>query len=120
MSQVIVEVLRHYREIDTANPDSELIHLKADIDRALKEAPLDEEERAVITLLYLSDPTEYPVRKLNRNGGESGRPLGGTTQGYVGNLVVEEDKSDNAKNIWISRTLKRAIQKLEEFLGDGY
>lgn len=120
MSQVIVEVLRRYREIESVNPDSELVHLKADIDRALAKAPLDEEERAVIHLLYLSDPIEYPIRKLNRNGGESGRPLGGTTQGRVGTLVVEEDKSDNAKNIRISRTLKRAVQKLEEYLGDGY
>ena len=120
MSQVIVEVLRRYREIETDNPESELVHLKADIDRALRNAPLDEEERAVIRLLYLNDPIEYPVRKLNRNGGESGRPLGGTTQGLVGTLVVEEDKSDNAKNIRISRTLKRAVQKLEEYLGDGY
>lgn len=120
MSQVIAEVLKHYREIETVNPSSELIDLKADIDRALREAPLDDEEKAVITFLYLSDPIEYPIRKLNRNGGESGRPLGGTTQGLIGTLVVEDDKSDNAKNIKISRTIRRAIQKLEDYLGEGY
>ena len=120
MSQVIVEVLRHYKEIETVNPDSDLFYLKADIDRALEQAPLDEEERSIIEILYLSEPIEYPVRKLNRNGGESGRPLGGTTQGLVGLLVVENDKSDNAKNIKVSRTLKRAIQKLEEYLGGDY
>src|SRR5579859_271103 len=120
MSQVIEGVLRHYREIETVSPESELIHLKADIDRALRNAPLDEEEKAVIQFLYLTDPIQYPVRKLNKNGGESGRPLGGTTQGLVAGLVVEDDKSSNAKNIRISRTLKGAIQKIEEYLGEGY
>jgi hypothetical protein len=113
-------VLRHYKEIESSNPESELVYIKADVDRALREAPLDQEERDVIGVLFLSDPIEYPVRKPNRNGGESGRPLGGTTQQLVGRLMDHEDRSSNARNIRVSRIVKSAAQKIADYLGAGY
>jgi len=115
MSRTIVEILKNYNELKETS-DSNLISYKLDIDKALLEAPLNEEEKAVIEMLYLSDPIEYPIRK----DGESGRPLGGTTQTLVGNLVIEDDKSENARNIRISRTIKKASEKLASYLGEPY
>src|ERR1700694_4914678 len=107
MSRTILEGLKYYREIDTSDPESELVHLKADLDRALTQAPLDEEERALITFLYLVEPTEHPVRgKPNKRGGQSGRPPGGVTQVKVAKLIIAEEKSEKAKEIKAGRILK--------------
>jgi hypothetical protein len=111
MSKTVSEILRHYNEIRDVEPDSELFHLKADMDRALKQADLTQEERNIITTLYLTDH-EAPVRTEN-----SGRP----THPWAANLIgLGEDKSENAKAIYVSRRLKSAIEKLADFLGDGY
>ena len=120
MSQRIIEVLKYYRELDTNNPESEVFHIKADIDRAIQQAPLDEEERALITILYLSEPEQYPTRKPDKNGGQSGRPAGGLTQVQVAKLIISENVSEKAKEIKAGRILKRAARKLSDFLGSGY
>jgi hypothetical protein len=111
MSKVIAEILKHYQELRDVEPDSELFHIKADIDRALEEAPLTQEELSIITSLYLTDH-EPPTRQVN-----SGRP----THPWAATLVgLGETKSDNAKAIFVSRRLKSAIEKLAEYLGNGY
>jgi hypothetical protein len=114
MSQRILGVLKYYRELDTNNPESEVFHIKTDIDRALQQAPLDEEERALITILYLEEP-EPPERTSDK-----GRPSGGLTQVQASKLIITEKISEKAKEIKAGRILKRATRKLEEFLGEGY
>ena len=116
----IQEILKHYNEIETSDPESELFQIKADIDRAINHAPLDKEERLLIATLYLSEPLP-PVRgKPDKNGGQSGRPAGGLTQVQVAQLVVSKSKSNKAKELKTGRILKRATKKLSEFLGEGY
>jgi len=111
--------LKYYNELYSDDPESELVHIKADIDRALIEAPLDEEERALIVILYLTEPT-YPVRgKPDKNGATSGRPPGGTTQAQVAKLIAQ-DKTPAARENKASRVLRRAAAKLAQFLGDDY
>lgn len=120
MSKRIVEILKHYNELHTDDPESELVHIKADLDRALLNAPLDEEELALITFLYLTEPVDRPVRgKTDKNGGQSGRPPGGTTQAQVAKLIAE-DKSPAARENKMSRVLRRAAQKIAVYLGEGY
>lgn len=120
MSQSIYEALRFYNELESSDPESELLAVKTDLDRALEFAPLDEEERALIVYLYLTEPVEHPIRgRPDKNGGQSGRPPGGMTQGVVAKLILEE-RSENAMNIRASRILKRAVSKLATFLGEGY
>lgn len=119
MSKKVIEVLKLYREIETSDPTSELVHLKADLDRALHGAPLTEEERAVITILYLREPVEYPIRKLDKNGGQTGRPLGGSTQANVAKQIAQ-DKNPAAREMKTSRIIKRAASKLSSFLGEPY
>lgn len=117
----LLNLLHYYNEIESSDPDSELLQLKTDVDRALAEAPLDEEERALIERVFLTEPTAYPMRgRVDKNGGQSGRPPGGVTQGIVAKLMIEEDKSANAKNIKATRILKRAVEKLAIYLGEGY
>ena len=119
MSKKITELLKLYREIETSDPESQLVHLKADLDRALHEAPLTEEERAVITILYLEEPIEYPIRKPDKNGGQTGRPLGGPTQANVAKQIAQ-DKKPAAREMKTSRIIKRASVKLAAFLGEPY
>lgn len=121
MSKRILEVLKYYNEIDTSDPESELVHLKADLDRALSNAPLSEEERTLLTTLYLLEPPEHPIRgKPDKNGGRSGRPPGGATQVRVAKLIIAENRSEKAKEIRAGRIIKRAAAKLSAFLGAGY
>ncbi|HYT42118.1 MAG TPA: hypothetical protein VEP90_07215, partial [Methylomirabilota bacterium] len=68
MKKSIRSILRNYREIEVNQPGSEVFFIKQDIDRAIEE--LDEEERTILELLFFSEPTEFPIRKLNKNGGE--------------------------------------------------
>lgn len=120
MSKKIIEVLKYYNELHTEDPESELVHIKADLDRALVEAPLDEEERALLIVLYLTEPTHRPIRgKPDKNGGQSGRPPGGNTQAQVAKLIAE-DKTPAARENKTSRILKRAAQKISDYLGEGY
>lgn len=119
MSRKIIEVLKYYNELRTEDPESELVQIKADLDRALIHAPLDEEERALILVLYLMEPT-YPTRgKPDKNGNSSGRPPGGTTQAEVAKFLAG-DKSPAARENKTSRVLKRAAQKISDYLGEGY
>lgn len=111
MSRTITEVLKHYNELQDVEPNSELFHIKADIDRALREAPLTQEELSIITSLYLTDH-EPPVRQVN-----SGRPTHARAASLVG---LEEAKSDNARAIFVSRRLKSAVDKMAEYLGNDY
>lgn len=120
MSQRILGVLKFYKELNTSNPESETFLIKQDVDRALEEAPLDEEERALITILYLSEPTEHPERKQDKNGGQSGRPSGGLTQVQASKLIISGNVSEKAKEIKAGRILKRAANKLAEYLGEDY
>lgn len=121
MSKQILEILKYYNELHTDDPESELVHIKADLDRALLEVRLDEEERALITILYLTDSTEIPIRgKPDKNGGQSGRPSGGTTQVQAARSIITEDRTDKAKELKAGRILKRASAKLAAFLGEGY
>jgi hypothetical protein len=111
MSKTVSEVLKHYNELRDVEPDSELFHIKADIERAIEMAPLTQEELNIITALYLTDH-EAPVRQDS-----SGRPNHPWAATLIG---LDEDKSENAKAIYVSRRLKSAVDKLAEFLGDGY
>jgi hypothetical protein len=111
MSKTVSEVLKHYNEIRDVEPDSELFHIKADIDRALEQAPLTSEELNIITALYLSDHSA-PTRQLN-----SGRPTHPHAATFV---ALGEEKSENAKAIYVSRRLKSAVDKIAEFLGNDY
>lgn len=119
MSKKILELLKLYKEIETSDPESQLVHLKADLDRALHGAPLTEEERAVLTILYLEEPTEHPIRKLDKNGGQTGRPLGGRTQANVAKQIAQ-DKKPAAREMKTSRIIKRAAGKISEYLGEPY
>ena len=119
MSRKIQEVLRLYRELNTDDPESELITVKADLDRALQFAPLTSEEREIITYLYLTEPVDRPIRKLDKNGGQTGRPPGGTTQASVSKLIAQ-DKSVAARENKTSRVIRKAADKLATFLGDDY
>lgn len=121
MSRRIIEVLKVYNEIESSDPESELITIKADLNRALEMANLTEEELGLITLLFLTEPVDRPRRgKLDKNGGQSGRPPGGTTQVQAARTIVAENRSDKAKEIKAGRILKRAAAKLSEYLGDEY
>lgn len=121
MSRQIIEALKVYREIESSDPESELIHIKADLDRALLWADLNEEELALITLLFLTEPVTYPTRgNPNKNGGQSGRPPGGVSQVQASRLIVSENRSEKAKEIRAGRVLKRAAGKLSAFLGAPY
>ena len=112
MSRVVSEALKHMNELQDAGPDSELFHVKQDIERAINEAPLTEEERYIITALYFTD-TEAPVRQ-----GSSGRPR----NPWASSLVSLDmgNRSENAKEIYVSRRLRSAIDKIAEHLGDDY
>lgn len=108
-----LELLKNYKEVSqTTNP--EIKNLILDLERGLAEAPLSNEERVAINLLYLTDPFEYPTRQ------EYGRPLGGVTQSHVAQMVIEEDRSDNAKNIRLGRIIKKASEKIAATLGEPY
>jgi hypothetical protein len=108
---MITEVLKHYKEIQGVEPDSELFPIKQDIDRALEQADLTDEERNIITTLFLTDH-EVPIRQVN-----SGRPTHPWASSFIDGM---DGKSENAKAILVSRRLKSAIEKIVEFLGDGY
>jgi hypothetical protein len=114
LSRPIHEILRHYRELEPENPGSEILEIKADIDRALIHADLDPEEREAIGALFLADPPS-----LSRTE-KSGRPKGSATQEYISYLQTKEHKSDNAWNIIVSRRIRSACEKLQQFLGDEY
>lgn len=121
MSKTILEALKVYQEIESSDPESELVHIKADLDRALRMADLSEEELGLITFLFLTEPVDRPTRgKLDKNGGQSGRPPGGTTQVHAARIIVSENRSDKAREIKAGRILKRAAAKLSEYLGEGY
>lgn len=114
MQQIQVqEVLKNYKELEQTN-NPEVKNLILDIERGLTQAQLDETERNAINLLFLSEPTEYPVRK------EVGRPLGGMTQTNVAQIIIEDAPSGNAANIRLSRVLKRASDKIAAVLGEPY
>lgn len=110
---LIQQVLKNYNELkQIENP--EIQNLIYDLERGLAETPLSTEERAAIEILYLKDPYEYPVRQ------EIGRPLGGVTQTNVAQILGEDGKSSNAKNIKLSRILKKASEKIADTLGSPY
>ena len=119
MSKRIIEALKVYLELNTDDPESELTHVKVDLDRALEHAPLTGEEREIITYLYLTEPVDRPIRKLDKNGGQTGRPPGGTTQASVSKLIAQ-DKSVAARENKTSRVIRKAADKLATFLGDDY
>lgn len=120
MSKTVIEILKVYRELYTSDPESELTHLRADIDRALLGAPLDDEERALLSVLYLSEPSALPIRgKPDKNGGQSGRPPGGNTQAQVAALT-DQDKTPAARENKTSRVLRKAAGKLSAYLGHPY
>lgn len=108
-----LELLKNYKAVSQTT-DPEIKNLIIDLERGLAEAPLSNEERTAINLLYLIDPFEYPTRQ------EFGRPLGGVTQSSVAQIVVEEDRSENAKNIRLGRIIKKASEKIAETLGPPY
>ena len=119
MSKRIQEALKNYRELITDDPESELVFIKADLDRALREAPLSDEEREIITYLYLTEPVDRPVRKPDKNGGHTGRPAGGVTQASISKLIAQ-DKSVAARENKTSRVIRKAADKLSSFLGSEY
>lgn len=121
MSRTIIEVLKLYNELHTDDPESDVVHIKADLDRALLGADLSDEERELLVLLFLTEPVNYPTRgKRDKNGGQSGRPPGGTTQVHIAQLIVGESRSEKAKELKAGRILKRAAKKLSDYLGSEY
>lgn len=120
MSKTIAEILRHYPEIQSSNPGSELSHIKTDIQRALENVPLTLEERGILRTLFFVSPIAPQRDRVNHSGGTSGRPAGGITQSLIAGLLIETQKSDNAKNIILSRKLKVITDKLAAYLGPEY
>jgi hypothetical protein len=110
---MIETVLKHYNEFRDLGPESELFAIKQDIDRAFEQAPLTDEERSIVSALYFNEEPVTPVRQVN-----SGRPKSTHAADVIG--LDMDGKSDNAKAIYVSRRLSSALEKMAEFLGDGY
>lgn len=110
---MIDNVLKHYNELRDLGPDSELFHVKQDIDRAFEQAPLTDEERTIVAALYFNENPANPVRQLN-----SGRPR----STHAADLIDLDmtNKSENARAVYVSRRLNSALEKMAEYLGDGY
>lgn len=108
----IATLIEHWNEFKDLGPESELFHIKLDIERALDKAPLTEEEKTILVSVYFSEP-QTPVRQKG-----SGRPNSIRAADLVD--IDMNGKSENAKAIYVSRKLKSALEKLVDFLGDEY
>lgn len=123
MSNKVRRLLAGYNELDPSI-SPQIAEIKMDLDRALQEVSLTEEERVVLEALFLIPEPVHPVRvQVNKAGGTAGRPSGGITQSYVATLMTDyfgANKTDNALNIRVSRIIKSACDKLAAFLGPEY
>lgn len=131
MAKAISEILKNYKELvalDSMNPTTldqartteDLLAIRNDIERALRDVPFTPEEMEVLGAYFLIDPDPPERNRVNKNGTTSGRPRGGSTQGRIAQLMIDAEKSQNAKNIAISRILRRIYDKLGAYLGDDY
>lgn len=120
MSKAVRELLDHYHELSPDSPNSEILELKSDIERALREAPLTEEEVEILQARFLIEPKQRPRRnRLNRSGGLAGRPSGGNTASRIAEVMLSH-KNPNAANIIISRRIASACAKIATYLGPEY
>lgn len=119
MAKRVADILRNFHELP--HGDSELGLIRMDIEHALRAVSFTEEEANVLRALFLIEP-EPPGRepRTNRAGTQSGRPSGGTTQTLIAQIMLDQEKSQNAANIMVTRILKRACAKLAAYLGDDY
>jgi DNA-directed RNA polymerase specialized sigma subunit len=109
----LVEVfLENFHTFCISN-DIESRYIIMDILSAIRQAPLTQEEKAIIQKLYI-DAQEPPERDREaKNGHTNGRPLGGTTQTAVGvELGIEKST--------LSVMKKSAIEKIAAYLGEEY
>lgn len=120
MSKTIAEILKHFHEFDAAEPESELLQIKSDIERALHHVEFTDDERNIIRALFLIEPPSPQRITENKSGGTSGRPKGGSTQQYISNIMLDNEKSENARNIEVSRKLRSACAKIAAYLGPEY
>ena len=116
MSTVVRGLLENYHELEE---HPRLLNMKIDLDNALGQVNLTEEEWEIIQMRYLIEPLA-PIRdRLNRLGDKRGRPPGGNTQFQLARLMNGQ-QTDNAKHIHVSRLITSACGKLALFLGEDY
>jgi DNA-directed RNA polymerase specialized sigma subunit len=111
-SELVSTFLENFHELQSSkNPENAF--LIWDINVAIWNAPLTNEERRVIQRLYIDPPAPPERDKLAKNGFTNGRPHGGTTQSTVGErLGIEKSTLSNIK--------KSAIDKIAQYLGTAY
>jgi len=118
MSKSIVNILMNFKELESGDPNSELITIKTDIDIALREIQLTEAETAVLNALFTVDVTPERNRE-NRLGGISGRPVGGL-QRAIARYLSDGSRSENAEFLRVSKLLRGISGKLRLVLGSEY
>jgi len=102
--------------------DCENLDLKPyylDLEKALKEVSFTPDEQLVLQHVYFTIP-DLPERdREDKNGSSRGRPLGGTVQKQVGDLLVN-GKSRAWAYMAVAKVKKNIIQKISDYLGPGY